>query len=85
MYSSVCAQSCLTLCNPVDCSLSGASVHGFPRQEYWNGLPFPPQGDLPDRGIELASPALADGFLTTEPLGKPLEMYNPFTILSYSF
>ena len=25
---------------------------GFPRQEYWNGLPFPPQGDLSDPGIK---------------------------------
>ena len=32
---------------------------GFPRQEYWSGLPFPPPGDPPDPGIELQSPALA--------------------------
>ena len=41
---------------------------GFFRQEYWNGLPFPPAGDLPDPGIEPASPAstvLAGGFFTT--------------------
>ena len=47
---------------------------GFPRQEYWSGLPFPPPGDLPDPGIEpvsLASSALAGGVLTTEPPGKP--------------
>ena len=25
---------------------------GFPRQEYWSGLPFPSPGDLPDPGIE---------------------------------
>ena len=31
---------------------------GFPRQEYWSGLPFPSLGDLPDLGIEPASPAL---------------------------
>ena len=34
---------------------------GFPRQEYWNGLLFPPPGDLPDPGIEptsSVSPAL---------------------------
>ena len=31
---------------------------GFPRQEYWSGLPFPSPGDLPDPGIEPASPAL---------------------------
>ena len=30
---------------------------GFSRQEYWSGLPYPPQGDLPDPGIELMSPA----------------------------
>ena len=31
---------------------------GFPRQEYWNGLPYPPPGDLPNPGIEPLSPAL---------------------------
>ena len=35
------AQSCLTLCNPMDCSPPGSLVHGIPRQEYWSGLPFP--------------------------------------------
>ena len=46
----------------------------FSRQEYWNGLPIPSLGDLPNTGIEpatLASPALAGGFFTTEPPGKP--------------
>ena len=41
---------------------------GFPRQEYWSGLPFPSPGDLPDPGIKpvsLVSPALAGGFFTT--------------------
>ena len=41
---------------------------GFPRQEYWSGLPRLPPGDLPVPGIELtalASPALAGGFFTT--------------------
>ena len=37
----------------------------FSSQEYWNGLPFPSLGDLPDPGIETASPALADEFSTT--------------------
>ena len=49
---------------------------GFPRQEYWGGLPFPSPGDLPDPGIELASPALAGRFLTTEPPGKPIWEYS---------
>ena len=43
----------------------------FPGQEYWSGLPFPSPGNLADPGIKPASPALADGFFTTEPLGKP--------------
>ena len=53
------------------CSLSME----FSRQKYWNGLPFPPPGDLPDPGIELStlvSPALAGGFFTTESPGKPI-------------
>ena len=45
----------------------------FSRQEYWSGLPFPSPGNLPDPGIELVSPALAGGFFTTEPPGKPQE------------
>ena len=46
---------------------------GFPRQEYWSGLPFSPPGDLPDPGVEPASPALTGRFDTTEPPGKPLK------------
>ena len=45
---------------------------GFPRQEYWSGLPYPPPGDLPNLGIKLASPALTVGFSTTEPPGSPV-------------
>ena len=44
---------------------------GFPRQEYWSGLPFPSPGDLPNPGIESGSPTLAGRFFTTEPPGKP--------------
>ena len=44
---------------------------GFPRQEYWSGLPFPSAGDLSDSGIKPRSPALAGRFFTTEPPGKP--------------
>ena len=44
---------------------------GFPRQEFWSGLPFPSPRDLPDPGIEPVSPALAGGFFATEPPGKP--------------
>ena len=41
-------------------------------QEYWNGLPFPSAGDLPDPGIELESPVSQADFLLSEPPGKPL-------------
>ena len=50
---------------------AGSLSMGFSRQEYWSGLPFPPPGDLPDSGIEPASPASSGGFSTTEPPGKP--------------
>ena len=43
---------------------------GFPSQEYWSGLPFPPSGDLPNPGIEPMSLELAGGFFTTEPPGN---------------
>ena len=45
---------------------------GFYQQVYWNELPFPSPGDLPDPGIKPLSPALAGGFFTTEPPGKPV-------------
>ena len=54
--SSEVAQSCPTLCDPMDCSLPGSSVHGISRQEYWSGLPFPSPGGLPNPGIEPGSP-----------------------------
>ena len=44
---------------------------GFPRQEYWSEWSFPSAVDLPSPGIESTSPALAGGFFTTEPPGKP--------------
>ena len=44
---------------------------GFPREEYWSGLPCPSPGDLPDPGIEPMSSALAGAFFATEPPGKP--------------
>ena len=62
---------CPILCNPIDCSLPGSSVHGILQQEYWSGLPFPSPGDLPDTGIEPVSSTVAGRFFTTEPLRKP--------------
>ena len=51
------SQSCLTLCNPRDCSLPGSSVHGiFPGKNTRVGCHFPPPGDCPHPGIEPSSP-----------------------------
>uniref|UniRef100_A0A8C6DKV8 Uncharacterized protein n=1 Tax=Moschus moschiferus TaxID=68415 RepID=A0A8C6DKV8_MOSMO len=42
----------------------------FPRQEYWNGSPFPSPRDLPNSNSKPTSPTLVGGFFTTEPPGK---------------
>ena len=60
------AQSCLTLCDPVDSRQAPLSL-GFSRQESWSGLPFPPPGDLRNPGIERRSPALQADSLPFEP------------------
>ena len=57
---------------------------GFPRQEHWSGLLFPSPGDLPDPGIEPASPALAGGFFTAQAPGKPFPM-NTYCLFWSSF
>ena len=49
---------------------------GFPRQEYYSGVPFPSPGDLPDPGIEPVSPALAGKLLTIEPPEKPKKVFS---------
>ena len=72
-------QSCVTLCDPKDCSPPGSSGHGFSRKEYWSGMSCPPPGDLPNPGIEptsLMSPALAGGFFTTSATWKALEFVS---------
>ena len=71
----MCAQLCPTLGDPMDCSPQAPLSMGFSRQEYWSGLSFPPPGDLPDPGIKPTSSALAGGFFTTEPPGKPLSWW----------
>ena len=53
---------------------------GLPRQEYWSGLPFPTPGDLPNPGLELASPALAGGFFTTEPQQSQLKKKKGYIV-----
>ena len=56
---------------------------GFPRQEYWSGLPFPSPGDLLDPGIKLTSPALGGWLFTTEPPRRPIINYQ-FSSVQFS-
>ena len=66
---------------PWTIALQAPPSMGFPRQEYWSGLPFPPPGDLPDTGIEprsLVSLALAGGSLSPEP------SWNRFYIICHN-
>ena len=56
----------------MDCNLSGSFVHGI-SQATRSWLSFPSPGNLAHPGIEPESLALADGFVTTEPPGKPLK------------
>ena len=50
MYCCLVAKLCLTLCDPMNCSVPGSSVHGISQQEYWGGLPFPSPGVFPTQG-----------------------------------
>ena len=49
-------QLCATLCDPMDCSLPGFSVHGIVQARILTGLPCPPRGDLPEPEIKPVSP-----------------------------
>ena len=69
----VCAQSCPTLCDPMDYSPCLAPLTmELSRQESWSVLAFPTPGDLPYPGIAPTSPDLACGFFTLMPPGKLL-------------
>ena len=86
MHPCVCsvAQSCLILCNSMDCSLPGSSVHGISRQEYWSGSPFSPSGALRYPGmasVSLMSPASQADSLALSRLGSP---NAPITFPKYS-
>ena len=83
----VCALSCVQLFVTPWTIVHHASLSmGFPRQEYWNRLPFPTPGDLPNPGIELASPALQADSLPSQPPGKmyPLPIISHFLKIHYT-
>ena len=71
------AQSCLALCDPMDCGLPGSFVHGIFYARILEWLSCPPSRDLPDPGIEPVSLSfpVSPAFQvhsTTELSGSPL-------------
>ena len=66
-------QLCPTLCDPMDCSLPGSSVHGILQATILEQVAgsLPSAGDLPNPGTEPRSPVLQGDSLLTEPPGKP--------------
>ena len=69
------AQSCPTLCDPVDCSPPGSSVHGILQARILEWVP----GDLPHPGIHPGSPALQADALPSEPPGKSYHSKGGFS------
>ena len=66
------AQLCLTLCDPMDCSLPGSSVHGDSPSKN-TGVGCPPPGDLLNSRIKPRSPTLQADSLLSKPPGKPTQ------------
>ena len=92
IHTGLCApllQLCLTLCNPMDCSPPGSSVHGISGQEYWNGLPCSSPRTLPKpetkftSPVSPASPALKAEFLPLSHWGSHVYMCIYIYIMFY--
>ena len=64
------AQSCLTLCAPMEGSLPDSSVHGISQARIVEWVAISSPGDLPDPGIKSGSPALQADSLPSEPPGS---------------
>ena len=75
----------MTKCEFLRCVLLGSLAMGFSRQEYWNGLPFPSPGDLPDPQIEPRSPILQADSLPVKPPESLLMVLIAYIITSPSF
>ena len=63
-----------TLCNPMDYSPPGSSVHEISQERILEWLPFPSPGDLPDPGLEISYPALQVDSLPLRYLGSPINI-----------
>ena len=78
-------QLCLTLFNPLDCSLPGSSVHGiFQARITGLGFYFPPPRDLLDPGIKPVSAASQADSLSDKPSGKPGNHISAYTFCNLS-
>ena len=73
-----------TPCSPWTVTPQAPLSMGFPRQEYWSGLPFPSPGHLPAPGIGPGSPESAGGFFTLSRLGSQSGPYVSRSVLSDS-
>ena len=84
-------QSCPTLCNPIDCSPAGSSVHGISQARILEWAAISYSRDLSDPGFEPASFALSGGFFTTVLPGKPrrlcivLRLIRLYTLSMWGF
>ena len=82
LFRCLVAKSSPILCDPLDCSLPGSSVHGIFQARIQEWVAFPSPGDLPHPGIKPmspASPALPSGFFTATQPGKPILSTDPCT------
>ena len=77
----VCAQRCLTLCDPTDCRSPGSSVHGIFQVRNWSGLPLPSPGDLRDSRIEPTSLRLLHGQVECLPLVPPGKRWDRISVM----
>ena len=76
------AKSCLILCDPMDCSPPGSSVHEILQGRILEWVPFSSPGDLPDPWIKPRSPASQVDSLPGKPLGKPSPALKADSLLS---
>ena len=68
------------LCDPMDSSSPGSSVHGILQTRILEWVAIPSPGDLPDPGIEPRSPALQADSLPSEPPGKPILSKQTYSV-----
>ena len=75
-YILISLKLCVCVCSPLFAAPWTVACHaplsmGFSRQEYWNGLPLPPPGHLPNPGIKLTSPVSPALQMDTLPVSLP--------------